>query len=86
MTVLPMTLLPCPFRIVVGEELLRVEVLTTGQRRADPHPDTSTRRSILPPPPLLSVGMQILEGPVLPALRRFRGPKNLSGGPMPPPK
>lgn len=80
------TLLPSPFHIVVGQELLRVEVLTTGQRPADPQPDTSTRRSLFPPPPLLSVGMQILEGPVEPALRRFRGPRNLSGGRMPPPK
>jgi len=80
------TLLSYPLNAVVGQELLRVEVLATGPQHAGRHPDTSTRRSIFPPPPLLSVGMQILEGPVEPALRRFRGPKNLSGGRMPPPK
>ena len=80
------TLLSCPLNAVVGRELLRVEVLVTGPQHAGRHPDSSTRRSIFPPPPLLSVRMQFLEGPVLPALRRFRGLENLSGGRMPPPK
>lgn len=78
-------LLSCPLNAFVGQELLRVEVLVTGTRHAGYHPDTSTRRSMFPPP-LVSVRMQFLEGPVLPALRRFRGLDNLSGGRMPPPK
>ncbi len=70
----------------VGQELLRVEVLKAGPAHVGPSPETSTRRSFLPPPPLLRTLIQIPEGPVLPALRRFRGTKNLYGGRMPPPK
>ncbi len=80
------TLFSCPLYAVVGQELLRVEVLMPGLRRPALHSNTSTRRSIFPPPPLLPALMQFSEGPVLPALRRFRGRKNLSGGRMPPPK
>ena len=83
---LPSALLSHPLNVVVGQKLLRVEVLITGPRHSGRRSDTSTRRSIFSPPPLLSVRMQILEGPVEPALRRFRGPKILSGGHMPPPK
>jgi hypothetical protein len=79
-------LLSGPLSADVAAELLRVEVLMPGLRRPALHSNTSTRRSIFPPPPLLPVLMQFSEGPVLPALRRFRGRKNLSGGRMPPPK
>lgn len=79
-------LLSRPFSVAVDLELLRVEVLESRPDRRASLLDTSTRRSILPPPPLLQALMQIPEGPVLPALRRFRGVKSLCGGRMPPPK
>ena len=72
---------------VAGTEFLRVEVLTNGTgRRAVPGFETSTRRSFLPPPPLPPAQTQIIEGPVQPALRRFRGTKHIGGGRMSPPK
>jgi hypothetical protein len=47
--------------------------------------ETLTRQSIWPPPPD-DAHIPFPEGPVLPALRRFRGTRNRSGGYMPPPK
>lgn len=80
------TLAPSATSADVAVKLLRVEVLQNVQGSPGGPTETSTRRSSSPPPPLRKALQQIPEGPVQPALRRFRGSEIHAGGPMPPPK